>query len=228
MNGEVVSTETASAPWHTFGELDTGMGSTSPVWLVPGDATEDSHQWRTRAFRDPTGNIIWLANARPLEEVAGVVDSCATVNKSTPPASIPRQLGEQLDRLCLAAHDEQFEAGVESRFSRGLQQLCAYDPTSVLQALRARLTDNDASSEVLAEILQWASRQEADAIRALVVDLLSTGLHHMSSLVRDAAASGLAYLDEGAAVSHLRQAIAREKVPELRQDLEDLICSLES
>lgn len=133
-----------------------------------------------------------------------------------------------MDRLCLAAHDEQFEAGVESRFSRGLQQLCAYDPTSVLQALRARLTDNDASSEVLAEVLQWASRQEADAIRALVVDLLSTGLRHTSSLVRDAAASGLAYLDEGAAVSRLRQALASEKVPELRQDLEDLLCSLES
>ena len=228
MNGEVVSTETASALRHTFGEFATGMESASLVWLVPGDATEDLRRWSSRAFRDPTGNIIRLANARPLDEIADVVDGCATVNKSTPVASVPRQVGEQLNRLCLAAHDEQFEAGVESRFSRGLQQLCAYDPASVLQALRVRLTNNDASSEVLAEILQWTSRQEADAIRALVVDLLSTGLHHTASLVRDAAASGLAYLDEGVAISHLRQALAREKVPELRQDLEDLICSLES
>ena len=222
MNSGIVSAESTS---------EASMDSAHPVyyrWFVTDDSTEDSHGWVSRPFRDRTGNIIRLANARPLEEIAGVVDGCPSVNRSMPVSSIPRQVRGRLARLCSAAQEEQFEAGVESRFSRGLQQLCAYDPTAVLQALRGRLMDSDTSSEVLAEILQWASRQEADAIRALVVDLLSTGLHHTSSLVRDAAALGLAYLDEGAAVSHLSQALARETVPELRGDLEDLLISLET
>ena len=80
----------------------------------------------------------------------------------------------------------------------------------------------------MAEILRWASRQEAAAIRDLVVDLLSTGLYHTVSLVRDAAALGLAYLEEDAAIAPLRHALGREKVPELREDLENLIRSLEN
>ena len=159
-----------------------------------------------------------------MERNAGFV----SINESSPDFPVPRQVEEQLDRLCLAALDEQFEVGVESRFSGELQRLCAYHPIAVLRSLRARLLDGGTSPEVLSEILQWASRQEAGAIRPIVVELLSTGLHHKSSLVRDAAASALACLDERAAVSHLRQAIEREAAPELREDLEDLVRSLES
>ena len=155
--------------------------------------------------------------------------SFASIDKSTLDVAIPREVEERLDRLCLAARDEQFEAGVESQFSRALQRLLwAYHPTAVLRSLRARLVNDDAGPEVLSEILQWASRQEAGAIRTHVIDLVAAGLHHASALVRDAAALALACLDERAAVAHLRQALEREAVPELREDLEDLIRSLES
>lgn len=138
------------------------------------------------------------------------------------------QMEKRLDRLCSIVHDEQFEAGIESDFSRELQRTFAYNPIAVLQFLRTRLANNNTSPSVLAEILQWASRQDAIAIRALVVDLLSAGLRHTSPLVRDAAALGLAYLDESAAIPHLRRAIEREDTPELREDLEDLVHSLEA
>ena len=145
-----------------------------------------------------------------------------------PGVSILPQMEECLDRLCSIAHDEQFEVGIEGGFSRELQRIYAYNPAAVLQSLRARLTNNSASPAILTEILQWASRQEAIAVRALVVALLSSGLQHTSPLVRDAAASGLAYLEESAAIPHLRQAIEREDTPELREDLEDLVHSLEA
>ena len=138
------------------------------------------------------------------------------------------QVEEHLDCLCSIVYDEQFEAGIESDFSRELQRTYAYNPAAVLQSLRARLTNNSASPAILTEILQWASRQETIAIRAFVVDLLSAGLRHTSPLVRDAAASGLAYLEESAAIPQLRQAIEREDIPELREDLEDLVHSLEA
>ena len=155
--------------------------------------------------------------------------SFASIDKSTLDAAIPREVEERLDRLCLAARDEQFEAGVESQFSRALQRLLwAYHPTAVLRSLRARLVNDDDGPEVLSEILQWASRQEAGAMRTHVIELAAAGLHHASALVRDAAALALACLDERAAVAHLRQALEREAVPELREDLEDLIRSLES
>lgn len=134
----------------------------------------------------------------------------------------------RLDRLFSVAHDEQFEAGVESRFSMGLQQLFQTDPLKVLDSLSLRLMESHASPEVLSEMLEWASRREAGPLRGTIVQLLSIGLCNRSSLVRDAAALGLAYLEGSAAAGPLRQAIEREEVPELREDLTDLVRSLES
>ena len=222
----------ASAPRHpdsVFGTVVEPSHRTSRRYLLMlDDSTGHAQWWAGGSFRDRAENtIIEFVHAVALEMMEKNV-GFVSFNKSAPDPSIPRQVEEQLDRLCLAAHDEPFEVGVESRFSRELQRLCAYHPTAVLQSLRVRLIHGGTSPEVLSEILQWASRQEAGTIRPLVVELLSTGLHHTSSLVRDAAASALAYLDERAAVSHLRQALARETVSELREDLEDLIRSLES
>lgn len=140
----------------------------------------------------------------------------------------PDPTAAHLDRLFSVAHDEQFEAGVESRFSTGLQQLFQADPLKVLDCLRLRLTESRASPEVLSEMLEWASRREARSLREAIVHLLCLGLCHRSSLVRDAAALGLAYLEGSAAIGPLRQAIEREQVPELREDLLDLVRSLES
>ncbi len=139
----------------------------------------------------------------------------------------PDFIVSNLDRLFSAAHDEQFEAGVESRFSTGLQQLFQTDPVDVLDYLRLRLIKGGASPEVMSEMLEWVSRREARPLRETVVNLLSLGLCNGSPLVRDAAALGLAYLERSAAIGLLRQAIESEGVPELREDLTDLVGSLE-
>ena len=205
MTGEVGLAGNATTPWHPA----SAFGATTEHWP------------RATGLY---GNDVPSNDAVAVGNTAGF----ASINKSTLDAAIPREVEEQLDRLCLAAHDEQFEAGVESRFSRALQQLSrVYHSTVVLRSLRARLMDDDAGPEVLSEILQWASRQEAGTIRTHVIDLITAGLHHASALVRDAAALALACLDERAAVTRLRQALDREAVPELREDLKDLIRSLE-
>ena len=197
--------------------------------LVPIDATKQVEQYSINPFRDSFEHtIIEFSDAIELQFM-DIVAGSISVNKSVFDDSPSNQVvEEQLERLFSAADEEQFEVGIESQFSRGLQRLCAYDPVAALQSLKAKLIDGDAGSEVLAESLRWASRQEAVPIRDLVVELLSTGLHHASSLVRDAAALSLAYLDQGAAIVQLQHALEREKVPELREDLEDLIRSLEN
>lgn len=196
--------------------------------LMRNSATEVSRLKTDGDFRDRINSmIIVFRNVQEYSHV-GVVTGFASVNSSIPDVFVPRQIEEHLDYLCSIAYDEPFEVGIESQFSRDLQRLCMYNPSAVLQSLRTRLMDNSTNSSVSAEILQWASRQEAATIRTLVVNLLSAGLHHPSSLVRDAAASGLAYLDEDSAIAYLRQAFEREGIPELRDDLEDLIHSLET
>lgn len=214
--------------------MNNGDAVTDSYWpkhrynLVRNSATEVSRLKTGGDFRDRINSMIVVFHDVQEYSQIGIVTGFASVNNSVPDVFVPRQIEEHLDYLCSIAYDEPFEAGIESQFSRDLQRLCIYNPNAVLQSLRTRLMDNSMDSSVSAEILQWASRQEAATIRTPVVDLLSAGLHHTSSLVRDAAASGLAYLDEGAAITYLRQALEREDTPELREDLEDLIRSLET
>ncbi len=197
--------------------------------LILTDATKQVWQHPKPTIRDPfEKTIIEFSDALESSFVV-IAEGFTSFNKSVFDVGTSNPVVEaQLERLFSVAHEEQFEVGVESRFSGNLQQLSAYDPVAVLQSLKARLIDSAVSSEVLAEILRWTSRQEADAIHDLVADLLSAGLHHSSSLVRDAAALGLAYLNKGESIIQIKLAIEREKVPELRKDLEDLILSLEN
>ena len=158
----------------------------------------------------------------------GSAPALASINKSEFDAGEPNpEMMKQLDQLIAAAHNEFFEVGSESQFSRDLQRLFQFDSPMVLQYLTTKLKENYKNSEVLAEILRWASRQEASNIHALVIDLLSAGLDHMSPLVRDEAALGLAYLDEAVARDRLPRVLERETVPELQEDLTELIRSLE-
>ena len=51
-----------------------------------------------------------------------------------------KKLEEHLGRLCSVAHEEQLGSRYwSSRFSGGLQRLCAYEPVAALQSLKVRL-----------------------------------------------------------------------------------------
>lgn len=228
--------EGSTVPWRPDGEpnavTEYPPESVSQYNLVLDEGTEIAWRPTRRAFPKYSSRnaLVQFSNARELETLdvpSGFISANESVFRLTD-ALVPARVEAQLDRLCSAAHEEQFEAGMESRFSRGLQQLCAYDPNAVLQSLRARLVNGNSAPEILTEMLEWASRQEAAALRDVIVDLFSIGLNSTSPLVRDAAASGLAYLDGDAAISYLKQAIEREQVPELLKDLEDLVHSLET
>ena len=127
--------------------------------------------------------------------------------------------------LVAAARDERFEIGMDSSFSRGLDELSRIEPRAVLAALTEHV--DHLGHEVFAEVMRWTSRQPLSVIRDFAVDLLERGLTHESSFIRDAAALGLAELLEEKALDRLRGAYRVEKVPELREDIGDLIQSLE-
>ena len=141
--------------------------------------------------------------------------------------SADNSLVDVLDDLCREARSQTFEAGIDSAFAKSLQFLSTYDPRSVFASLKEHVARDDATSDVSAEILRWASRQYDAGVRNQAIELFIAGLFSSSSLVRDAAAIGFASLDAMLAIDHLRDALARELVPELRLDLTDLIESLE-
>ena len=177
--------------------------ATKQVWQYPRPTIRDSFEKTIIEFSDALeysfeNSIIEFSDAleysfeNPIIEFSDalelpfvdIAEGFTSFNKSVFDVGTSNPVVEaQLERLFSVAHEEQFEVGIESQFSGSLQRLSAYDPVAVLQSLKARLIDSDASSEVLAEILRWASRQEADAIHDLVADLLSAGLQHGSSLV---------------------------------------------
>ena len=132
----------------------------------------------------------------------------------------------ELDHLFSAAQEEQFETGMESRFARGLGLLFADASKAVLRSLKTRVNIGKTAPQVLAEMLEWSSRQEKNSFGNEIIDLLLTGLKNPSPLVRDSAALSLAYFDEDTAIDHLKRAMQEEQVPELRMDLEDLVNSL--
>lgn len=135
---------------------------------------------------------------------------------------------EELDRLFLTAEEEQFEPGMESRMSVSLQRVFAYSPMGVLQTLQKRLeNDQCIDVEVLAEALRWVGDQDSEDLRSTVTGLLVAGLRHGSPIVRDVAALSLARLEGIRSVPHLARALESEIVPELREDLESLVSSLQ-
>lgn len=148
--------------------------------------------------------------------------------QSTLDAVVPFDMEDRLMRILAGSQDEPFEAGVESRLARDLQRVFASRPLAVLQSLRKRLGESAEEPEILAETLQWASRIEGSLAREAVIDLLLAGLHSEHPLVRDSAALALADFDEKVAVEQIQRAIERESVPEMREDLESLVHSLES
>lgn len=229
-------------------ELATLTKTTIPK-CVPDATTEFLHETghRQNLVLDEGADTAWPQSTRTLwppfsvEALFELLDELeltdsdittgfSSVNESTPPpikVQISTHVDNELEHLFSAAQEEQYEAGMESQFTRNLQQLYESNPEIVLQSLKARFESNIGNSGVLSKTLEWVSHLEGSTFSSDIVSVLLTGLNHSSPLVRDAAALGFAYFDERVAIGYIKQAIEKEDVPELREDLEDLVQSLE-
>lgn len=137
------------------------------------------------------------------------------------------ELERTLDRLFAAAEDEFFEPGKDSEFTNGLDALLDRFPEAIWSLLQRRLFAPDVNVETVGEMLRWTGRVEEPRNSRERMNLLIVGLGHSSPIVRDDAAIGLVHLGDPSAISQLHQAIKKEMVPELREDLEQIVQSLE-
>jgi hypothetical protein len=131
-----------------------------------------------------------------------------------------------LDRLLAAAAEERFEPGIESELAEGLTLLHRRFSRRLWQSLKRRLVRPLQDIEVAAEVLRWSGRIEVTGQEHEErLGLLVLGLSHHAPIVRDGATTGIGCLNDAVALAHLQTAIEREKIRELREDMENVAAS---
>lgn len=128
-----------------------------------------------------------------------------------------REIEATLTNLFWCARSELLEDGVESDFTRLLEQCVLEYGDDAIEAVENLLLR--VNSSILAEALAAFGRMEDPGTEESRFWLLVTSLSHPSPEVRDAAGLGLASLRDPRGEAHLRRAAAREPVAELRVEL---------
>lgn len=160
-------------------------------------------------------------NARTIKYLEGNTES--STSRST-------ELGlliKQANLIFTKAKEEFFEDGMESIFSRNLSNFIEAYSHSAMEAIITVVLSNQTNSEVASEALRILGRLTHTTTYRERLWLLERGLYSESAQVRDGATLGLAFLDDPLAIEPLRSAAERENIPELRQDMEQVIAQLE-
>ena len=126
-------------------------------------------------------------------------------------------------RLFESAREELFEDGMESDFSQKLMRLILCSPHDALSELALLLESTEVSSEASAEALRWIGRLRDPESQPHRLWLLERSLGNPNPAIRDAAIVGLAALDDRRSKKYVAAALATESVPELREDLKQLL-----
>jgi len=138
---------------------------------------------------------------------------------STESTSLLPTSEELLWTLFACAHDQSFEDGIVSPFAAELERRVFMLGSDVVLDLAAILFDKNTNAEVAAEVLKTMGRIEHIDTHQVRRWLLEKALTNSSPRIRDAAAIGLASMDDPASLTAIKAAIEQEHYPELRNDL---------
>ena len=133
------------------------------------------------------------------------------------------QISVQLDSILERVRHEIVENGMTNTLTTELPRLVANHYRSVLPAIAALTDGSRTSAAVTAELLKEVGRVR-DAISHFDRRwLLEHALSSPNPAARDGAGVGLAWLRDPRAAESLRAAVAREAIPQLKADLEEVI-----
>lgn len=138
------------------------------------------------------------------------------------------ELSDRIIRILVAAREEVFEDGRDSKLTRWLDSLLADYDYNAIAVLSVCLFHDGISNGVVSEVLRWIGRLNHPSSHRERLWLLMRCLSHFSVQVRDSACLGLASLDDPAAIPAIREAIAREGSSELGEDMKQVLSELES
>jgi hypothetical protein len=134
-----------------------------------------------------------------------------------------RLLNEYLHDLFLSALDEEFEDGVESKFSTGLVDFVRRYGEQAIKLLSGFIQNKTVNAESAAEALRWIGRMHDPITFRYRVWLLGLCLSARSLRVRDGAVLGLAFMDSTKTIPVLEAAVINEPSKELKQDMQHLL-----
>lgn len=129
--------------------------------------------------------------------------------------------------LFRAYANEDFEDGADSEFVSEMAASIRTYGTQAVEAIRCVVLTQNPKADISFAALRWLGRiNHLESHRARLA-FLETCLGSPSRLVRDGAALGLASMKDAHAISFLREAIAREEIQDLREDMESVLLRLE-
>jgi hypothetical protein len=140
----------------------------------------------------------------------------------------PEEVIEELEFLFMCAKEEAFEDGMESEFSHQLVASIMKYGESAVEALHDYILGADVNSEAASEALRWIGQIEDPATRRQRRRLLERSLKSPHARVRDGAVLGLSFLNDPNAAPYLEHAVKRERIDELRQDMEQVLAQLQA
>ena len=139
-----------------------------------------------------------------------------------------RRVDATLDLVFDDAHDEEFENGLESKFSESLSAIVNLHDQVAVEAIGRKLKAKNIGIEVLIEALRQIGQLDHEPTRPIRLKLLEPFLRNDNIRVRYAACLGLAALDDVTALSALRKALVAEQSDKIRVILLRVLNQLEN
>jgi hypothetical protein len=116
-----------------------------------------------------------------------------------------------------------FEDGMESNFSRSISSFVQRHGKSAISEIGHIVRHGLFNDDVISEALRCLARLDDSRTHNYRRWLLEKTLESESFYMRDAAASGLSFMDDERSIVALEKAMAREKNKELRDDMADVL-----
>ena len=136
-------------------------------------------------------------------------------------------LEQQARSIFFRAKEEVFEDGMESDFSQSLLSFIRSFGHSAMEVIIPIMRSEQTNTEIASEAFRILGRLNNKTTYRERLWLLERGLYSVSARVRDGAVLGLAFLNDPLVVAPLKAAIDRERIPELRKDMEQVLAQLE-
>lgn len=202
--------------------LDVSSATASPTILVTKNL-----QAVTPPSGDSASALSW-AHGIPLQPLALEGDS-ETARALSEIWSAPIEVvADDIANALADGEDDHLEDGYSSVLERKLSRLLVTGGTAAVFELANSLRRERHSGEVVKVACKTLGLLRYTPTAEARLEVLTSLLKSENPAVRDAAALGLALLDDKRAIPAVRQAVARERIASLRSDLQDILEQLSS
>ena len=137
------------------------------------------------------------------------------------------RIREELEVLFLSYDNEDFEDGMGNDFVKELKFYILRYVNKAVHAIANIIARRHTNPQVISEALRWLGGMSHPESYQSRLFLLEKSLYNPSRWIRDGAALGLASMNDVHAIPYLHEAIKREKIQDLQEDLQTILIRLE-